>query len=98
MFKEYKEEINTDVVGEKNVSEITQEEKSETVVNEIGGFENIEPFPLRPEIKGLIQEFFTKKGFEVEEMTDRYVKVKSPSGRKMTIENKVAEMYIGKNI
>ncbi len=107
MFREYKEELHTDIFKEKDVTEavegdaideIVEEQKGETTVNEIGGFEKMESFPLKPEMQLLIKEFFAKKDFEVIEMTNAYVKVKSPGGRMMTIENKVAAEYIGKNI
>jgi|GEM_PF-2554928 len=94
MFEKPEEKpICVDTMGD-NIGE----EESGTVINEIGGFEKMELFPLKPEIQDLIRGYFEKKGFEIMEITDTYVKVKSPSGRKMTIENKVAEMYIGKNI
>ena len=94
MSKEFIENyINADVGEEENVDEFTGKEKSETMVNKIGGFEKMEPFHLDSHTRDVIKEHFIKRDFEVIEMTDAYIKVKSSSGKTMTIENEVAAKY-----
>lgn len=93
MFKEYNEEINIGVPEEREIKKSDIEEKSETMVNEIGGLEKMEPFHLDLHTQDIIREHFIKKDYEIIEMTDTHVKVRSSSGKTMTIGNEVAAKY-----
>jgi len=91
MFGENREKIHMDIFEEEGAGGVIEEEKSETMVTETGEFEK--PFHLEPHTQEAIREHFLKKGYEIIEMTDAHVKVKSSGGKTMTIENEVAAKY-----
>ncbi len=93
MFEELIQKKEIGEVKKKEGSDFAEEVKSETAVNEIGGLEKMKPFPLDAHTEEVIREHFEKRGFEILEITDAYVKVKSSGGKTMTIENEVAAKY-----
>lgn len=90
MFREMPELNN-----EESASEEPQEHAETAIEQEV---DTEELFPLKSELQEIVRNYFEGRGFEVLEMTDSHVKVKSAQGGEMTIPNKIAiETAAGKS-
>ncbi len=82
MFREVPELNNEENIPEKPEESIEMDAKQP--------IETEEPYPLKEPMQRIVKSYFEEKGFEVLEMTDTHVKVKSSKGGEMTIPNKIA--------
>ena len=90
MFREMPELNNKESTPEE------PQEHTETAIEQ--EIDTEELFPLKPELQEIVRNYFEEREFEVLEMTDSHVKVKSAQGGKMTIPNKIAiETAVGKS-
>lgn len=87
MFRE-----SFEIPKEENISEAPEEN---TEADPEQKLEIEEPFLLNEELQKIVRDYFEKKEFEVLEITDAHVKVKSPQGGEMTIPNKIAVETVG---